>query len=313
MTLRFSIIIPAYNCEATIEKCIKSLEDQNYPYLEIICVDDHSSDNTVEVISKLKKEFTNIQLFTNDGKGVSSARNKGLQNARGDIIGFCDADDYVANDSLNNINYFFDKYSVDVVVTEFCDVNNNTRLQNSINNKKKIVNGDWLCKAVINNDLVRGSVWNKYFRRDFIGNAFFNSALTHMEDTAFLVNILSKKRNAKVGIINKPLYYYVNNSNSAIHDVRRLFNNYDELQYSVSINYMLENFSLTWKERVLLKRKDFILSVLTLHDYQLDSKYVKSLRKKIRKNQKYFVLTCWKNPKQSIWIIKELLEVRYKV
>lgn len=312
MALKFSIIIPTYNCESTIEKCIKSLEEQNYPNLEIICVDDHSSDSTLEIVSKLKGKFTNIELFTTDGKGVSSARNKGLQKATGDIIGFCDADDYVARDSLSTIDDFFIEKKVDIVVTEFCDVCNNRIFRNNINYKKQITDGNWLCKAVINNDHVRGSVWNKYFRRKLLQNFTFNPELTHMEDTAFLVDALSNNRDATVGIICKPLYYYVNNSNSAVHDASRLFNDKNKLQYSVSINYMLSSLHLKWTEKALLKRKDFILSSLTLYDYNLNEKYVESLRKTIRDRQYYFLITSFVNPKQSLWILKILRASKIK-
>ncbi len=83
-----SVIVPAYNCEKHIEKCVDSLINQTYKNIEIIIVDDGSTDNTYGIIERLKKEDMRIKAFKKENGGVSSARNVGMDHAGGDIMRF---------------------------------------------------------------------------------------------------------------------------------------------------------------------------------------------------------------------------------
>ena len=88
-----SFIIPAYNAADTIEKAVQSLTD--VPRTEVLIVENGSTDETKQVLQRLKKKYSNIKIFTSD-KGVSNARNLGIQNATGEWLAFVDADDYLA-------------------------------------------------------------------------------------------------------------------------------------------------------------------------------------------------------------------------
>lgn len=92
--MKISIIIPVYNCEDYIEQCLTSVQHQTCTDLEIICIDDGSTDNSVDVIRRLQGEDGRIQLFRQSNKGAGRARNLGIRRARGQYLAFLDADDY---------------------------------------------------------------------------------------------------------------------------------------------------------------------------------------------------------------------------
>ena len=101
--VKVSIIIPAYNVEKYILKCINSLLEQTEKEIEIIIVDDGSKDKTNLIVKEIIKKHANIVLIEQGNKGVSAARNAGLQNAKGKYTMFIDADDWLEKDAIENL------------------------------------------------------------------------------------------------------------------------------------------------------------------------------------------------------------------
>lgn len=99
-----SIIIPAYNSEDCIKRCLDSITSQNTAGAEIIVVNDGSADNTESICSEYVKNHDNIHLISISNSGVSVARNTGIEKAEGKYIAFVDADDYVANDYIDTLD-----------------------------------------------------------------------------------------------------------------------------------------------------------------------------------------------------------------
>ena len=101
MLEKISVIVPVYNAENYIEKCIYSILNQTYEDFEIIVVNDGSSDNSLNKLLKLKDEYPDkIRVFSQENKGVSVARNFALENVNGDFIAFVDSDDWIESDYL---------------------------------------------------------------------------------------------------------------------------------------------------------------------------------------------------------------------
>ena len=110
-----SFIIPAYNAADTIEKAVQSLTD--VPRTEVLIVENGSTDETKQVLERLKKKYSNIKIFTSD-KGVSNARNLGIQNATGEWLAFVDADDYLTDNCV--VSELIKKMeNVDIVVGNY--------------------------------------------------------------------------------------------------------------------------------------------------------------------------------------------------
>lgn len=103
--MKLSIIVPVYNVEPYIERCVRSLEQQNIPKqeYEIIIVNDGTQDQSIQIINKLRLEYPNIVLIEKENGGLSSARNYGLKYAQGEYIWFIDSDDYIEPNILNSI------------------------------------------------------------------------------------------------------------------------------------------------------------------------------------------------------------------
>uniref|UniRef100_UPI0030DB473E glycosyltransferase family 2 protein n=1 Tax=uncultured Imperialibacter sp. TaxID=1672639 RepID=UPI0030DB473E len=103
--MKLSIIVPVYNVEEYLERCVRSLEDQDIPRsdYEIIVVNDGSPDNSKEVVERLQRELSNIILINQENQGVSMARNAGIDRASGEYLVVVDPDDYVAPNSFASI------------------------------------------------------------------------------------------------------------------------------------------------------------------------------------------------------------------
>ena len=95
MSPKISIIIPSYNEEKNISRCLDSVMNQTFSDFEVLCVDDGSNDKTYDIIKKYSEKDSRIIPMKNPYKGVSSARNFGIENAKGDYIGFVDSDDFI--------------------------------------------------------------------------------------------------------------------------------------------------------------------------------------------------------------------------
>lgn len=119
-----SIIIPVYNKEKYIKKCLLSIQQQTYTHLHIIIIDDGSTDNSVKIVKKMASNDQRIRVFESSHKGPGEARNIGLKNAVGRFIVFVDADDYLKNDYIE-ILMKYKKY--DLVVSGIIGINNNTK------------------------------------------------------------------------------------------------------------------------------------------------------------------------------------------
>ena len=114
-----SIIVPVYNVEAYLEKCVESLIHQTYRSLQIILVNDGSTDNSLTIAEQLAAKDSRIELYSQPNQGLSAARNTGMQYAIGEYISFIDSDDYIALDFYESlINAIGDYDFIQLVISE---------------------------------------------------------------------------------------------------------------------------------------------------------------------------------------------------
>lgn len=180
--MKFSFVVPAYNCEKYIEKCIESIISFSSS-LECIVVDDGSTDNTGIILDKLAKKYINVFVYHTVNKGVSNARNFALLKCKGEYVTFVDSDDYI------NI---FDEKMIDGDYYLYCL--NMVRYDNRCKKKKyKYINNKSIIYNFINNPIYMNSVTNKFFKLDIIKNnkIQFNSKYYASEDLLFLMNYLN--------------------------------------------------------------------------------------------------------------------------
>lgn len=214
-----SVILPIYNVEKFLRKCLESLQAQSLPDIEFILVDDGSPDNSGAICDEFAEKDTRFKVIHQPNRGVSAARNAGLECAKGDFIGFVDPDDFVlpsmyelllssmvksvADIAAIGYNYYDENYKVD-----------ETRL--------------YVCKPleVMSREVIysrlsdmpptfRHVVWSKLFKRDLIGDLRFDESKKSGEDLDFLMNYLSRVQ--KGVFVHEPLYCNLVREGSATH------------------------------------------------------------------------------------------------
>ena len=128
-----SVIVPVYNVEEYLERCIESIIASSYKNIEIILINDGSTDKSVHICEKLKAKDERIKVFHKENEGVSSARNYGLENVKGEYITFVDSDDYIDKHMYTNLMNIMLKEDADIV---YCDlVQVKSERDNQVDNK----------------------------------------------------------------------------------------------------------------------------------------------------------------------------------
>lgn len=124
-----SIIVPVYNVEFFLAKCLDSLINQTYSNIEIICINDGSTDSSLEILQQYKKQSSKIKIISTDNRGLASARNLGLNNASGDFLTFVDSDDWLDPETIETVykDGFFNNPKIDVVCFGIRRVINNDK------------------------------------------------------------------------------------------------------------------------------------------------------------------------------------------
>ncbi len=202
-----SIILPVYNVEKYVEKCITSILNQSYKNFELIIVNDGSTDRSLEICQKYQGE--NILLLDKPHGGLSSARNLGLQYCKGEFIAFIDSDDWVEENYLEELINGFTEEDIDITQCGHVRRKDNQKILRQRNVEEKIMDTQDL---IWHEHLVTGNlntmVWGKIFRKSLIENFRFQENHDY-EDGMFIIDILEHTR--KVKTINKLLYNYRKN------------------------------------------------------------------------------------------------------
>ena len=206
-----SIIIPVYNASLFIEKTIKNLVEQKVDK-EIVHVNDGSTDNSLEVINKLKNKFECIRVINQENKGVSAARNNGIDNANGDYIIFIDSDDLLEKDTLEKLYSKYQIYNCDLVLSTYkiCFDNNSI-----VDTFKYIDSGFYNIEFFLSEyyklftTRILHCIGTKLYKKSIIDkyNIRFNESLAYYEDINFCLSYFKKIKN--VFFINESLYKYM--------------------------------------------------------------------------------------------------------
>lgn len=220
MNDKVSIIIPVHNTEDYLKKCIDSLLQQKYKNIEIILVENNSTDSSYRIAKRYAEKFRNIKCIQSKKKGVSAARNTGIKSSTGNFIAFVDADDYVAKDYIYELVSFFNSKVCMTMITEYFAVYGLCRERCYDNNKYE---GTIPSENIMNN-LSRiqggGYVFNKLFKRELIekSNIMFDENVKILEDLLFCIEYLNSCDKDNVYLLKKPLYYYVQRNDSVSHE-----------------------------------------------------------------------------------------------
>jgi glycosyltransferase involved in cell wall biosynthesis len=208
--MKLSIIVPVYNVELYIERCIRSLEQQDIPEqeYEIIIVNDGTQDHSVHIINKLCSEYTNIILVEKENGGLSSARNYGIKYAKGEYIWFVDSDDYIEPNILNNILSKSYELCLDLLAFNYCHIWPHKKIQGfnpRLQPTNKIISGE----TYIQKYPIGISAWFFIVKREIIiqHNISFIEGIIH-EDYEFTLHLFQYINKMTFKNINAYNYFH---------------------------------------------------------------------------------------------------------
>lgn len=209
MKRKLSIIVPVFNNENEIKRCVDSIYASKIIIPEVILVDDGSTDMSGMICDELARQYESLRVIHKENGGTSSARNSGVEVAEGKYIGFVDGDDYIEPNMYQKL--LSEIHDFDCVM---CGIYKND-IPIKINMDKKIVTGTEVVKEVIGNGTYKGYVVNKLFKKDIIlnNNIRFKQDVHMCEDLIFCLEYLSHVR--LVCCLSDNLYHYVIRSGSA--------------------------------------------------------------------------------------------------
>lgn len=209
-----SIIIPVYNNDRFVEKCIRSVVEQTYNNLQIIIVNDGSTDGSYDIIKRLAEEDCRIDVINQENKGVSAARNAGLEHAKGDYLTFVDGDDYISSDYIYNLMQCALENHAEMVITGLTMV----RLDESV--VRRIIPGEYI--------RFEHEEWT--FRLSAVAAHMYETELWRRHNVRFHegergedmpVSLFFSGICERISILQKADYYYVQHEESAMHSFKK--------------------------------------------------------------------------------------------
>lgn len=264
---KISVIIPIYNAQDYLERCLDSILAQTYPYYEVICIDDGSWDDSGVICDRYAKEDMRIRVFHIENGGVSAARNYGLSVMEGEWFAFVDADDWLEPEFFETLYLIAEENACDIVACNFrrdteyvigCEAGEN-RIVTLHSSEQCIRN------FIGNKDSMQGMVWNKLYKAEVCRHVTFNTGIKINEDCLYTYDVMSICK--KACYITLPLYHWYQRSDSACHSKTT------DADFSPA-NVFLELYDKTLEyqdcevQRVL--QKNYVMSVIKILLY---SKY----------------------------------------
>lgn len=221
---KVSIVIPVYNVEKYIDRCIKSVLDQTFKNYELILINDGSKDNSLRMMEHYKSD-KRVRIFDQDNMGPAKTRNKGIKEAKGKYIMFIDSDDYIDRDYVEKYYSALKEDDYDIVIGGYQKVTDGKVLF-----KRQLKEGEF------SKYMVTGPVSKLYKKSFLVKNKIYFLDTKASEDVYF--NILAYSKNPKIKIIDNIGYYYDYNPNSLSNTLHKGFNeDVDILGLVTEVNY----------------------------------------------------------------------------
>ena len=265
-----SLIIPVYKVEKYLEKCIQSVINQTYENLQIILVDDGSPDNCGKICDEYAKKDHRIEVIHKSNGGLSDARNKGLEIAKGEYIGFVDSDDYIEADMYEVLYNLLKQYNADVSICNFYTVSQGKisikNADNGINEYNRIE----ILKEILLDKNIQSYAWNKLYKKELFDEIKYPIGKKYEEiGTTFY---LLEKCN-KVVVTGKSEYYYINRQDSIVNNVTEstitdyielIIQRYDYIEENIK---ELSSYNKDYLKRILKTAEKDIKSLNEVGDY----------------------------------------------
>lgn len=289
-----SIIIPVFNVEKYLCKCINSVINQTYKNIEIILIDDSSTDKSGNICDYYSNIDNRIKVIHKENEGVSVARNTGLDLANGEYIAFVDSDDYIEKNMIEIMVKNIKKIDGDMSICGY-----DIFYENQKNNKKSDVNGKDICmnndevlEEIFLSNKINGFLWNKLFSKRIFNKIRLPKEMDICEDLYTVCKILTK--DMKIYYTNKSLYNYRNTSSSLTKDINKIFLENGELKYTKAY----EKIEILYANKIhilelikLRKIKTIMESYYIVLKNKYNNKLINSyIRKSLKEHRRSYLL-----------------------
>ena len=281
MNKTVSIIIPVYNLEKYIAGCIKCVLSQSYKDIELILINDGSTDDSGKICDTFALSDKRVKVIHNRNLGVSNARNCGLIQAEGDYIFFLDGDDRIDADAIEKLVAMAEDNNADAVIFEYIIEGDGICEKHRIDGEKynTLVNGTKGIELTISPK--NRFAWSKLYRREIIEGLYFDEKIYRGEDTWFAVNAL--KNCDRIYYTDYAPYHYLQSENSA---VRSSFNS-RKLSvidvYEYMIDFCKEYYPSLTSTAVNAYVGETIAVIYDMHCASVPRKQITEQKKRIRK------------------------------
>jgi len=254
-----SIIVPVYNVEAYLERCLISLGAQNYTSLEILLIDDGSTDKSGEICLRYSRQDVRFNYTKKENGGLSSARNLGLELATGEFVLFVDSDDFIDTDAVARLVEIMQGENLDILCTNYRVITDNKVSQGLWlkNIYDEVATGEDYLYYTLKNNQYSSIVCDKMYRLEYL-NEFgfkFMDGITH-EDEHFTPRVMLHARRVKYE--NMMFYNYVKRENS-LSSPPNFNRNYQDI---LKVVYGLERYVHTNCQAISVRTKQSVLNLL---------------------------------------------------
>lgn len=252
---RFSIIIPCYNVEKYVVKCVDSVLNQNYSDYEIIIINDGSTDDTLKICKEIQKNNDKVKIFSQKNGGLSSARNLGIQKSNGEYFIFLDSDDYLMdNNFLSDVSDVIESNFSELIIFGYkkvCEKDGSI-----IFDKPSFIKENELSiiESLIEQNYYKASACDKIIRSDIVKKNNMKFPLNFKsEDISWCSQILRYVNCDKIDVINKNVYAYVQRNNSITKTVKEqnIIDMISQIESFRNMGYIIDNY-LAYEYSVVL-------------------------------------------------------------
>lgn len=207
-----SVIVPIYNVEEYLDRCVESIVNQTYKDLEIILVDDGSPDNCPQMCDSWAEKDNRIKAVHKENGGLSDARNVGMQFATGEAVSFIDSDDWIELNMFENMIAQMERDNSDVVSCGVRWIEENGNLFRKVTvDQNEILDTHSAMSELINDGKLKQHVWNKVYKAELIKDILFEKGKYH-EDVFWSYQVIGKAE--RVSVVSDSFYNYVQRTNS---------------------------------------------------------------------------------------------------
>lgn len=264
-----SIIVPIYNVEKYLNKCVESILKQTYDNLEIILVDDGSLDNCGNICDEYAKKDSRIIVLHKTNGGLSDARNKGINIAKGKYIGFVDSDDYIDNDMFEILYNLCKNNNADISMISYKEIENEIIINENSNYTNKVFkyNNIEAIKELLKDEKIKNYAWNKLYKKELFDGIEYPIKMAY-EDVGTTYKLFEKAK--KIIWYDIPKYNYIRRGTSIVSK-----NTYKNLKDFIDLSYQRYNYfeNSIYSNKIKIENSySFIRNMIMFYlNYQIDN------------------------------------------